>query len=78
MCVCVCVCVLCCSRIVAQEAAAALGWSTAKLARQLDALVQQALLEHCVALRIKNPSTVLPPPDWLRDALAPHLQALTQ
>jgi hypothetical protein len=48
VCVCVCVCVVLLTDAT-QEAAAALGWSSAKVARQLDALVPQSwctIIEH--------------------------------
>lgn len=61
-----------------REAASQFGWLDSKLSKTLEACIQRALLEHCAAKGLKDPSMILPKPDWFRDTLAPYLKQLAK
>lgn len=61
-----------------QEAASKFGWLEVRTNRMLESCVQRAVLEFCAQKGVKDPSSVLPKPDWFKEVLGPQVEALAR
>lgn len=59
-----------------QEASTLLKCTSQRAQKGLESSFQRALLEYCAHKGLKDPSSVLPKPDWFKETLAPHLESL--